>query len=101
MGSPRYRYPTMVYHRVSEEKRRKQCDSLHKASDFLTRQAEKSYRARRSVSTTDRADIAEGQQRNPRAAQDVAIAKGSGWNLFQPNPSPVFSHVKSPNRISS
>ncbi len=46
MGSRRYRYPTMVYHRVSEEKRRKQCDSLHKASAFLTRQAEKSYRAR-------------------------------------------------------
>ncbi len=40
-GSRRYRYRTMVYHRISEEKRRKQRDSLHKASAFLTRQAER------------------------------------------------------------
>ncbi len=39
-GSRRYRYLTRVYHRVSEQKRRKQRDSLHKASAFLTRQAE-------------------------------------------------------------
>ncbi|MCL5972309.1 MAG: transposase [Firmicutes bacterium] len=40
-GSRRYRYLTQVYHRVSEQKRRKQRDSLHKASAFLTRQAER------------------------------------------------------------
>ena len=39
-GSRRHRYLTGVYHRVSEKKRRKQRDSLHKASAFLTRQAE-------------------------------------------------------------
>jgi putative transposase len=40
-GSRRYRYLTQVYHRVSEQKRRKQRDSLHKASAFLARQAER------------------------------------------------------------
>lgn len=40
-GSRRYRYLTRVYHRVSEKKRRKQRDSLHKASAFLARQAER------------------------------------------------------------
>jgi putative transposase len=40
-GSRRYRYLTAVYHRVSEKKRCKQRDFLHKASAFLTRQAER------------------------------------------------------------
>jgi putative transposase len=40
-GSRRYRYLTQVYHRVSEQKRRQHRDALHKASAFLTRQAER------------------------------------------------------------
>ncbi len=39
--SRRYRYLTQVYHRISEQKRRKQRDCLHKASAFLAQQAER------------------------------------------------------------
>lgn len=78
-GSRRYRYLTQVYHRVSEKKRRKQRDSLHKASTFLTRQAERAI----VLGDLSQQQMVQKSRKATKRTKGLHRSVQNEWGLFQ------------------
>ncbi len=78
-GSRRYRYLTAVYHRVSEKKRRKQRDSLHKASAFLTRQAERAI----VLGDLSQQQMVRKSRKCTKRTQGLHRSVQNEWGLYQ------------------
>ncbi len=78
-GSRRYRYWTQGYHRVSEQKRRKQCDSLHKASAFLARQAERAI----VLGELSQQQMVQESQNVTKRTKGLHRSVQNEWGLYQ------------------
>ena len=78
-GSRRYRYLTAVYHRVSEKKRRKQRDSLHKASAFLARQAERAI----VLGDLSQQQMVRKPRKSNQRTRGLHRSVQNEWGLFQ------------------
>ena len=78
-GSRRYRYLTAVYQRVSEKKRRKQRDSLHKASAFLTRQAESAI----VLGDLSQQQMVQKSRRVTKRTKGLHRSVQNEWGLYQ------------------
>ena len=78
-GSRRYRYLTQVYHRVSEQKRRKQRDSLHKASAFLARQAERAI----VLGDLSQQQMVQKSQNVTKRTKGLHRSVQNEWGLYQ------------------
>ncbi|MCL5971309.1 MAG: RNA-guided endonuclease TnpB family protein, partial [Firmicutes bacterium] len=78
-GARRYRYVTQVYHRVSEQKRRKQRDCLHKASAFLARQAERAI----VLGDLSQQQMVQKSQNVTKRTQGLHRSVQNEWGLYE------------------
>ena len=69
----------MVYHCVSEVKRRKQRDSLHKASAFLTRQAERAI----VLGDLSQQQMVQKSRKATKRTQGLHRSVQNEWGLYQ------------------
>jgi putative transposase len=78
-GSRRDRDLSRVYHRVSDEKRRKHRDSLHKASAFLTRQAESAI----VLGDLSQQQMVQKSRKASQRTQGLNRSVQNEWGLYQ------------------